>query len=275
MTRPGTSMYDDREAAASYERLFVPFVIAPFAAALVKEVDPPDEGRVLDVGAGTCVASQIAARAVGPSGIVVASEPSLAMLAAARGKAAAIRPVAAAAPGLPFRDGAFDVAIANFVLSHVADLAGALADMARVVRRGGRVAATAWVLTENPVSATWVEVAARCMSLEDLGRAFRQHVPWEAELGDEARISAALEKAGLSTVAVKRVEHMIRVSVSDFLAMRESSIEGRLLRWTLDPSATAAMRRDLAATFQERFEDGKVEYLRTALVAIGEKAPGS
>lgn len=272
MSRSATSMYHDREAAAAYERLFARLVIAPFAEHLVKEVAPPAGGRVLDVGAGTGVASVLAARAVRPHGIVVASEPSAAMLAKlapVRGDAA-IRPLVAAAPGLPFRDGVFDVAIASFVLSHIADAAGAVADMARVVRHGGRVAATAWVMTENPVSAAWSEVAGRFMSLEELASAFRQHIPWETELSDESRLAALLEKAMLSKIVVKRVQHLIRASTTEFLAMREASIEGRLLRRALDPSAVETLRRDLAATFEERF-DGRVEYLRTALVAIGEK----
>lgn len=262
-------MYDDRERAAAYERLFGPIVIAPFADDLVREVDPPVGGCVLDVGAGTGVASVIAARAVGPRGLVVAAEPSLAMLAAARGKAA-IRPLVAAAPGLPFRDGVFDVAIASFVLSHIADTAGALADMVRVVRHGGRVGVTAWAVNENPVSAAWAEVAGRFMSLETLASAFREHIPREAELSDETRLAALLEQAALSRIAVKRAEHLIRVSTEEFLAMREASIEGRLLAQALDPSAFGVMRRVLAATFRERFH-GAVEYLRIALVATGAK----
>jgi SAM-dependent methyltransferase len=39
---------------------------------------------------------------------------------------------------LPFPDGAFDVAIAVTVLSHTPDGENAIAEMARVVRRGGR-----------------------------------------------------------------------------------------------------------------------------------------
>jgi SAM-dependent methyltransferase len=262
-------MYDDREAVAAYERLFGPLVIAPFAEDLVREVDPPAGGRVLDVGAGTGVASVFAARAVGPRGVVIAAEPSLAMLAIARGKVG-IRPLSASAPGLPFRAGEFDAAIASFVLSHITDTAGALTDIARVVGPGGRVGVTAWVMAENPASAAWTEVAGRFISLDLLAAAFREHIPWEAEFSDEARLAAALGRAGLSRIAVKRADHLLRVSAGDFLAMREASIEGRLVVRTLAPPALAAMRQELAATFQKRF-DGRLEYVRTALVATGAK----
>ncbi len=42
---------------------------------------------------------------------------------------------------LPFADGRFDYVVSNFVFEHVEDLAGALAEMRRVLRPGGRLIA--------------------------------------------------------------------------------------------------------------------------------------
>ncbi|WP_157838521.1 methyltransferase domain-containing protein [Streptomyces xiaopingdaonensis] len=47
-----------------------------------------------------------------------------------------------ALPELPFRSGVFDAAVANFVVNHVARPRAAFREMRRVVRRGGRFAAT-------------------------------------------------------------------------------------------------------------------------------------
>jgi SAM-dependent methyltransferase len=43
---------------------------------------------------------------------------------------------------LPFPDGAFDVAVANWMLYHVPDLDRGVAELARVLRRDGRLVAT-------------------------------------------------------------------------------------------------------------------------------------
>ncbi len=48
------------------------------------------------------------------------------------------------AQGLPFDDAAFDVAVAGLVLNFVASPGSALAEMRRVLRRGGRTAVYVW-----------------------------------------------------------------------------------------------------------------------------------
>jgi SAM-dependent methyltransferase len=47
-------------------------------------------------------------------------------------------------PDLPFEDGTFDAAVANFVINHVGDPIAALRGIRRVVRAGGVVAVTIW-----------------------------------------------------------------------------------------------------------------------------------
>ena len=47
------------------------------------------------------------------------------------------RVVRAVAEALPFRDAAFDVVVANYVLHHVPDTARAVTELARVMRPGG------------------------------------------------------------------------------------------------------------------------------------------
>jgi SAM-dependent methyltransferase len=56
--------------------------------------------------------------------------------------AAAVRQ--ARLPHLPFGDGEFDAVVGNFVVNHVGDPGAAVAEMRRVLRPGGRLAATVW-----------------------------------------------------------------------------------------------------------------------------------
>ncbi|HWX75152.1 MAG TPA: ubiquinone/menaquinone biosynthesis methyltransferase, partial [Solirubrobacteraceae bacterium] len=101
--------------------------------------------RVLDVATGTGDLALELARRVSPGGEVVGSDFAPAMLARARAKASAR--AAGVAPrfeladalALPYPDDSFDAATVAFGVRNFSDLPAGLAEMARVVRPGGRV----------------------------------------------------------------------------------------------------------------------------------------
>jgi demethylmenaquinone methyltransferase/2-methoxy-6-polyprenyl-1,4-benzoquinol methylase len=124
---------------------------------------PPAGSRVLDVATGTGdLALELAAR-VGPEGEVVATDFSERMLALAREKApsvgaAAVRFEAANALDLPYRDGEFAAATVGFGARNFSDLSRGLAEMARVVRPGGRVVVLEITTPERPPLSTFFEL---------------------------------------------------------------------------------------------------------------------
>lgn len=98
----------------------------------------------LDVGCGTGDEVRLIAERVGPSGRAVGVDVNEGLLATARER----RPgdlevlfLLADAQALPFADGEFAAARVERALQHMADPSGAIAEMARVVRPGGRVVA--------------------------------------------------------------------------------------------------------------------------------------
>ncbi|MGI8805245.1 MAG: bifunctional demethylmenaquinone methyltransferase/2-methoxy-6-polyprenyl-1,4-benzoquinol methylase UbiE [Thermoleophilaceae bacterium] len=95
--------------------------------------------RALDVATGTGDLAISLKRHVGRAGEVVGADFSERMLAIARGKAPDVRFEPADALALPYEDGAFDAATVGFGARNFADLGRGLAEMARVVRPGGRV----------------------------------------------------------------------------------------------------------------------------------------
>ena len=120
----------DRGAAGYDER----FAAHPRTAARFRRIEAPmlavARGRVLDLGCGT---GRLLAT-VGGVGIDV----SAGLLRVARGKGLAV--ARADAHALPFGDGRFDVVLAaNAVFRHL-DPPRALAECARVLRPGGRLA---------------------------------------------------------------------------------------------------------------------------------------
>jgi demethylmenaquinone methyltransferase/2-methoxy-6-polyprenyl-1,4-benzoquinol methylase len=101
---------------------------------------------VLDVGCGTAELSLLLGRMTAPGGAVTGIDISPRMLEVGRRKVARspfrerVRLLEGDALSLPFGPAAFDAAASAFVMRNVADLDRALAEMARVVRPGGRLA---------------------------------------------------------------------------------------------------------------------------------------
>jgi SAM-dependent methyltransferase len=99
--------------------------------------------RVLDVGCGTgSLASALLADHPGVE--VVGVDPSPAFVAAARARVPEARFEVGDAQDLNFGDGSFDRSFSMLVLNFVPDPALAAAEMRRVTRPGGSVAACVW-----------------------------------------------------------------------------------------------------------------------------------
>lgn len=112
--------------------------------------------RVLDVGCGPGALTAELVGRVGPEA-VAAVDPSEPFVAAARQRHPGVEVQVAAAEDLPFPDGAFDVTCAQLVVHFMQDPVAGLAEMARVTRTDGVVAACVWDLAGGraPISPFW------------------------------------------------------------------------------------------------------------------------
>jgi SAM-dependent methyltransferase len=126
--------------AEAYRRSFG-VLCAAAVPPLLDAAQVADGARVLDIGTGPGTAAA-AAVARGAKVTAVDAEPSMVELAARSVPEADVR--LASLPELPFANGAFDVAVGNFVLNHVGRPLAALTELRRVVRHGGRIAVTIW-----------------------------------------------------------------------------------------------------------------------------------
>ncbi len=148
--------------------------------------------RVLDAGCGdgklACAAASLGAEVTGV-------DPDPTMLAAARSRANTVGVKATFLEGrierLPFPDGAFDVVAAITVLCFVSDAAGAVREMARVLRPSGRL-----VVGELGRWSLWA-------ALRRL-RGWCGSLTWKAARFRTAReLRALAEQAGLSVTAIR------------------------------------------------------------------------
>jgi demethylmenaquinone methyltransferase/2-methoxy-6-polyprenyl-1,4-benzoquinol methylase len=129
--------------------------------AMVAAIDAGAEERVLDVATGTGMVAQELVRRYGCT--VVGLDQSPGMLARARarlardpGLAARVTLIEGEAERLPFADGEFDHLTFTYLLRYVEDPAATVAELARVVRPGGRIATLEFGVPPNPLwRAAW------------------------------------------------------------------------------------------------------------------------
>ena len=102
-----------------------------------------DGQRVLDVGCGTgALTNELVARL--GSSAVAAADPSQPFVAATRERHPGVDVRRSPAENLPFANDAFDAALAQLVVHFMKDPVAGLAEMGRVTRRDGVVAACVW-----------------------------------------------------------------------------------------------------------------------------------
>jgi demethylmenaquinone methyltransferase/2-methoxy-6-polyprenyl-1,4-benzoquinol methylase len=178
----------------------------PLAPDVISACALPPGSRGLDVGCGVGLWTRWLAEAVGAGGHVLGLEPDPARVAAARELAGAPRAGAvgfevgdATALALPERS--VDWAWLGDVLHHVVDTEGALRELRRVVRPGGRIAIkesqvpAAMFLPGQPELERRIQVAEIQRTLDEgAGRSFQER---------RQTTPAALLAVGLEDVAIR------------------------------------------------------------------------
>ena len=155
-----------QDGPTRYETCFVPGSTGPWVPRVLALARPQPGEHVLDVACGTGVVARAAAALVGPHGRVVGCDHALAVLEFARERAVRRADAAAVewregdAGSLPFADESFDVVCCQLGLMFFPDRLGALREMRRVLRPGGRLAVMTWGAIERcpgqaVMKATW------------------------------------------------------------------------------------------------------------------------
>jgi 2-polyprenyl-3-methyl-5-hydroxy-6-metoxy-1,4-benzoquinol methylase len=181
---------------------------------LLRLVGDLADQRVLDAGCGDGTLSLAMARlGVEVTGIDADSE----MLAAARASADAagipVTFVQGRLDGLPFPEGSFDVVVAVTVLCFVRDADVALAEMARVLRPGGRL-----VIGELGRWSSWAVIRAI--------RGRLGHHVWSAvRHRTSGELRSLLEASGISPITVRGAVYYPPIG---WLARRMAGLDDRL-----------------------------------------------
>jgi len=182
---------------------------------------------VLEVGCGTgLILGRVASFASSATGV----DLSAGMLAKATERGLSV--MQGSATNLPVRDASVDVAYSFKVLAHVADIEGAMREMARVVRPGG------WVLAEF----------YNARSLRRLVKWLKPPTAVSTQTNDEAVYTRYDTKAAIASYLPPELEWVtsrgIRI-VTPVSAVHDLPVVGHLVRRAEDLLADQPIARDL------------------------------
>ncbi|MBC5816524.1 MAG: class I SAM-dependent methyltransferase [Candidatus Eremiobacteraeota bacterium] len=133
----------------AYDEYLVPRLYTPWARKLLETAKLGPNHHLLDVACGTGAVARLAGPVVGMRGRVVACDLSRPMLDAARAHhrlptAAGIEYFEVAAEELPFEDRSFQVVTVQHGLQYFKQRGRAVAQISRVLQKGGRIGASIW-----------------------------------------------------------------------------------------------------------------------------------
>jgi ubiquinone/menaquinone biosynthesis C-methylase UbiE len=170
----------------------------------------PKNLKWLDVGCGTGAFTETIQQTCAPAEIV-AIDPAPAQIAYAqsRNTAAGAKFQVVDARSMPFEDDRFDFAVSALLLNFIPDREKAVAEMRRVVRPGGIVAAYVWDFAGRSGTAQHLNSAVA----EIEGSGYRPP-GLNAESTSLSYLKALFESAGLTDVETRPIE--ISVTFQDF-----------------------------------------------------------
>jgi SAM-dependent methyltransferase len=254
--------------AETYERCFVPLSAHPVAA-MLDAARVRAGTRVLDVGTGPGTAASLACAR---GARVVAVDAEFTMLGLARRRVPQAAMCHAVLPDLPFPDDHFDAVVANFVINHVGDPAASVAELRRIVRPGGRIAATVWPSPRPPLQRLWEQVfdAAGARRPAD-----EPAVPPERDFTHTVEgFGELLRSASLTDVHCETVAWVHRTDPEDWWCGTASGI-GRLgrLMAAQPPGVVQQIRQHYDRLTAVHLTDGGLLALPTAALLASGRVP--
>jgi len=232
--------------------------LAPLTEAMLSAAAIAPGQRVLDIAAGAGEPSLTIARRVGPSGGVVSTDISEAILgyAAARAAAAGLDNVETHVmdgEDLDLPDGSFDAAVSRLGIIYFPDRPRAVREMRRILRPGGRIAIGGISdPAANPFSVVTFAIIARRLGLPRPD----PDAPGPYSLGSEAVMRKVLAEAGFEGDRADIVDAPLELGSAEdaaSLQLEAFGFEGML--GTLSPTERDETRAEIVDALR-RFESG-------------------
>jgi len=256
-------------AADLYEQYAVPYVMGPWAPALVELAALSSGERVLDLACGTGLLARLAAPQVGTTGRVTGLDFNAGMLAVARSRpppaGAVIAWVEGSAVAMDLSDASFDVILCQQGLQFFPDKLVALREMYRVLVPAGRAFLSVWK------SAGPYNVA--------VGEALERHVGAEAAskyrasriVPDAGALCRLLAEARFREAHVRPSMMMIRLpQIEGFVLSHLSASPVASAVAALSTEKRAALARQVKAALQAYADGDDVVVPEETSIAIAQ-----
>ena len=231
--------------------------------------------RVLDVAAGAGDQTLQAARRVGPSGYVLATDiaPAILELAAKNARDAGHRNVETRVldgESLDVAEASFDAVISRVGLIYFPDQQAALRGMARALRSGGRVAA---IVYSTPDRNAFFSIPVSIIRARAKLPAPLPGQPGPFSLGAPGVLEDAFRKAGFRDVASVAVPAPLRMPSADECVKFQQQSFGALHQMlsTLSAAEKDAAWQEIAAKLRQFERDGRFEGPCELVIGVGTK----
>ncbi len=230
--------------------------------------------RVLDIATGSGEPALTCARAVGPSGRVVAVDMSPGMLAIARERIDAagltnVDLVESDAESLRLDPHSFDAALCRWGLMFMPDLDGVVRAMHRALKPGGRFATAVWSQADKvPMCALARDAIRRITGIVPPPNALEP-----MRLADPTILERALAAAGFHDVTIERLIVTFEFPSADAFADFRAQIGGtRATLSKMPPDVARNVREAVVASAREFADDAGSVRLVNETICFGARA---
>lgn len=202
--------------------------VAAVTRAMLARTSPQPGDHVLELACGPGGAGLAAAERVGPDGVVVLSDvvAEMVAIAAARAESGGLLGVRTAILDLEAIDQpaqSYDVVLCREGLMFVTEPDHAVAEIHRVLRRGGRAAVSVW---GSPEQNAWLGLVFEAVTAQ-LGRPVPPPgMPGPFSLADPTRLAALFEVAGFADVVIEEIPAPLHAASFEAWWARTSALAG-------------------------------------------------
>jgi SAM-dependent methyltransferase len=233
----------------------------PYAEAALRLAAVPPGGRVVDVACGPGTLTVLAARSAERVDAIDFAPEMIAQLA--RVAPANVVPRVGDGQALPYDDASFDAGFSMFGLIFFPDRGRGLAELARVLRPGGRVAISSWPRAERVpmMEALFRALKANGVPLPDTRPPLSEPADFEAELGG----------AGFRDVRVEEVGNVVTAPSLDELwaGFNRSMAPLVLMRKRMGEATWAGFGAAIRQALLDRFGAGPQRFEQPAWIGVG------
>lgn len=248
--------------------------LGPVGDAMIEQLDVVDREHYLDIASGTGEPGLALATAV-PNGRVVLTDlvPEMLDIAARRASAQGVTNIethVCSADDLPFDDATFGGITVRFGYMFFPDMAKATAEFVRVLKPGGRIAASVWVKPdENP----WTSIVMRAIATETELTPPDPDRPNMFRCAADGYVRDLYTHAGLTDVVERDVNvELVTASPEQYWDMISEHVSLAVAALQqVDDAACARIRELVIANVQAFERDGTVRVPGVARCTVGTK----